>query len=72
MTVIRRLSQKFRRHETWCSNICCIESLAILSSEGTDKAEVNNFYIKVFGEQDILWLYITMSEALAVQVVNTL
>ena len=72
MAVVRDLFQELGCHEPWRANICCVEALAVLTSQRAYETEVDELDIEVFRKQDILGLDVSVREPLAVQIVDTL
>jgi len=48
-----------------------MQTITVVSLEGSGKSEVGNFYVEVCGEEDVLRLQISVSDAFIVNVVYT-
>jgi len=61
---------EFRRHIAHGADSGGVEAISIASLNRACKAEVDNFYIELIGQENVLGLEVTMADAVRVEVVE--
>ena len=71
LALVRLAHDNLRGHVTWSSNQCSVSAGAVASRKRAGKTEIDNFYVIIFVEENIIRLEITMRKAFMMDVMDT-
>ena len=63
LPTVGRLGQKLGRHIAWRSNLSRVVATTVFTFQLTHESEIDDLYVVVLVQKDVLWLQVAMSEA---------